>query len=101
MSFYVISDKDTLLGFNLVGVSGKAVSTAEEAREAFGLAVSEKKAKILIITEKTAELIHREVRQQMMRMTFPLVVEIPDRGGPLPGKKSVSEKITEAIGVRI
>ena len=101
MSFYVISDKDTLLGFNLVGVSGKAVSTVEEARDEFARVVSEKKAKILVITEKTAELIRREVRQQMMRMTFPFVVEIPDRSGPLPGKKSVSEMITEAIGVRI
>ena len=101
MNFYVIGDKDTLLGFNLVGVSGKAVSTVEEAREEFGRVISEKKARILVITEKTAELIRREVQQQMLQMTFPLVVEIPDRSGPLPGKKSISQTITEAIGVRI
>ena len=101
MSFFVIGDEDTLLGFSLVGVPGKAVDNAEEAREAFRQAVSERSAKILVVTEKVAEMIRTEVQQQIFRLTFPLVVEIPDRGGPLPGKKSVSELITEAIGIRI
>ena len=101
MNFFVIGDEDTLLGFSLVGVPGKAVSTVEEAQEAFRQVVSEQSAKIVVMTERIAEMIRPEVQRQILRITFPLVVEIPDRRGPLPDKKPVSELITEAIGIKI
>jgi V/A-type H+/Na+-transporting ATPase subunit F len=101
MSYYVIGDEDTVLGFSLVGVPGSVVDTAEEAREAFIEAVKAQTAKIVVLTEKVGEMIRREVQQQVFRMSFPLVVEIPDRNGPLPGKKPISQMITEAIGVKI
>jgi len=101
MSFFVIGDEDTLLGFNLVGVPGKAVNSVEQAREAFMDAVREKTSNILVLTEKVAEMLRPEVQQQVFRLAYPLVVEIPDRSGPLPGKKPISQLITEAIGVKI
>ena len=101
MSFFVIGDEDTTLGFSLVGVPGKTVDTVEEARGVFRDAVRGKTADILVLTEKVAEMIRADVQQQIFRKTFPLVVEVPDRNGPLKGKKPISELITEAIGVRI
>lgn len=101
MSYYVIGDEDTVLGFSLVGIPGRVVDSAEQAREAFIAAVKAHSAMIVVLTEKVGEMIRREVQQQVFSMAFPLVVEIPDRNGPLPGKKPISQMITEAIGVQI
>ena len=101
MSYYVIGDEDTVLGFSLVGIPGNVVDSADQAREAFVAAVKDQVATIVVLTEKVGEMIRPQVQQQVFRMAFPLVVEIPDRNGPLPGKKPISQMITEAIGVKI
>ena len=101
MSYYVIGDEDTVLGFSLVGIPGNVVDSVDQAREAFIAAVKDQAATIVVLTEKVGEMIRPQVQQQVFRMAFPLVVEIPDRNGPLPGKKPISQMITEAIGVKI
>ncbi len=101
MSFFVIGDEDTVLGFKLVGIPGVKAAGADEVRRAFQKAVSERSAKILLITERLAERIPQAVTRQRAAMRVPFVVEIPDRFGPLPTRKAIPEMIREAIGIRI
>jgi V/A-type H+-transporting ATPase subunit F len=101
MKFYVIGDKDTLLGFQLVGLEGEEVETAEEAREALNRAFQIEGLGIVIITERIASTIRSLVDQYVYTKTFPLIIEIPDRQGPVEGRKSIRELIRSAVGVHL
>lgn len=98
--YFVIADEDTLLGFRCAGLSGRAVSTSQEAVEALREAC-EKNAGIVIITEEVAAMMEPEVNALRFSEELPMVVEIPGAQGPLPGRRSLSEVIREAIGVKV
>ena len=40
MSYHIIGDRDTILGFRFAGITGDAVETPEQAQEAFRRAIS-------------------------------------------------------------
>jgi V/A-type H+/Na+-transporting ATPase subunit F len=101
MNYYVIGDEDTVLGFGLVGVKGTTVRDTEEARDAFQSALSDKETGILIITERTADFIRPLVDKYLFTERFPLIVEIPDRKGPVEGKPHIRDMVNEAIGIKL
>jgi len=102
MKFYVIADENTVTGFKLVGLEGEVVESADEAREAMSKAFSsDSEIGIVITTERIAASIHEEMEQYTYGHTFPLVIEIPDRGGPLEGRISIREMVRSAVGVSI
>jgi len=101
MKYAVIGDEDTVLGFGIVGVSGKVATTAEDARRAFEDILAEKDVAIVIITEPIADLIRPLVDQYLFTSTFPLIVEIPDREGPRPNRPGIREMVNAAIGIKI
>jgi V/A-type H+-transporting ATPase subunit F len=101
MNYVVIGDEDTVLGFGLVGVKGMIVRNKEEAGNAFQTALSDKDTGIVIITERIAELIRPLVDKYLFTERFPLIVEIPDREGPVEGKLTIREMVNEAIGIKL
>ena len=101
MKYFIIGDEDSVLGFGMVGVEGRVAETAADAEAAFRGALEVKDIGIIVVTERAAELIRRVLDPYVLSRRFPLVVEIPDRGGPLPGRKSIREMVTEAIGIKL
>ncbi len=102
MKFYVIADENTVTGFKLVGLEGEVVESAEEAREAMNKAFSSgSDIGIVITTERIAEAIHEEMEQYTFGHTFPLIIEIPHRTGPLEGRVSIREMVRAAVGVNV
>jgi V/A-type H+-transporting ATPase subunit F len=101
MKYYIIGDEDTVLGFGMVGVKGRIVRDAKDAEEAFMTVLSDKDLGILIIPERTADLIRPLVDKYLFTEKFPLIVEIPDRTGPLPGKPNIREMVNRAIGIKL
>jgi V/A-type H+-transporting ATPase subunit F len=101
MRYYVIGDEDTVLGFGMVGVDGEAVKNSKEAEQAFRVALADEGIGIVIITERSADLIRSLVDQYLFREKFPLIVEIPDRQGSVPGKPKIREMVNKAIGIRL
>ena len=101
MKYTIIGDEDTVLGFGIVGVSGSAVSTAEEAQRAFDAAIEDKDIAIVIMTERIADLMRPIVNRYLFTESFPLIVEIPDRKGSPPGRAGIKETVNAAIGIRL
>ena len=101
MNYFVIGDEDTVLGFGLVGVKGKTVHSGDEAKAAFEGALSEQDTGIIIITERIADLIRPMVDRYLFSERFPLIVEIPDREGPVKGKPGIRKMVNEAIGINL
>ena len=77
MTYFLIGDEDTVLGFAMVGVSGRVVANTEETESAFQDAISGGEAGIIIITEQAADFIRSRIENYMFTADFPLIVEIP------------------------
>jgi V/A-type H+-transporting ATPase subunit F len=101
MRFFVIGDDDTVLGFRLVGVRGRAAKGPDDALAALKEAVADKNIGVVLISEKTAAGIRDEVEARLYGVGFPLVLEIPDASGPDPGRLEIEEVVRKAIGVSI
>ena len=101
MRYFVIGDEDTVLGFQLAGVEGKAANSREEAGAAFDAALENHDFGIVIITERVAELIRERVDSFIFTEAFPLILEIPDRNGKVEGKPDLRQMVNTAIGINL
>ena len=101
MKYSIIGDEDTVLGFGIVGVLGKIATNEEETRRAFQEVLEDKDVSIIIITEQLADKIRTLVDRYLLTQSFPLIVEIPDRQGRLPGRPGIKEMVNAAIGIKI
>lgn len=101
MKFFVIGDEETVLGFRLAGVEGEVVKNADEAKETLEKTFDQEGMGVIIIPERVAETIRQQVNRYLYKTTFPLIIEIPDRLGPMEGKGSVRDLLRAAVGVRL
>jgi len=113
VKYRMIGERELVLGFALVGVEGTVASTKEEAFDAFnratgrgnllsgGTPVSEERPMVLILTEEVHSMLEEDVRDWQMAGDYPLIVVIPGLHGHLPGQKTLTESIREAIGIRV
>jgi len=101
VKFYVIGDDETVLGFSLAGIEGMVVSSKEETRETLEKALNIEGIGIIIITERIAQTIRHLVDQHILKKSFPLIIEIPDRQGPIEGKADIKDMVSKAVGISI
>ncbi len=101
MNYFLIGDEDTVLGFELAGVSGLAVESAADAEKAFSTALEDRNNGIIIITEDAADLIREKVDKYLFSAAFPLIVEIPGSRGVKKDRKDLRTLVNEAIGIKI
>jgi V/A-type H+-transporting ATPase subunit F len=101
MRYSIIGDEDTVLGFGVVGISGKVATNAEEAQRAFQDLLHDKETSIIIMTERVADMMRSIVDRYLFTESFPLIVEIPDRHGPAPDRPGIKEMVNTAIGLKI
>ena len=101
MAFFVLAEEEVVIGFRFVGVPGTAVSTVDEAREAFRSVTTSGNVMVLVLTEQVSALIPREVMDWQLRGAYPLVVEIPGIEGHLENRTSLIDSIREAVGLHV
>ncbi len=101
MKFFVIGDRETVLGLRLVGVHGRVVEDATEAVAALREALKLPGIGVVLITERLAAQMRDEVDARLYGAGFPLVLEIPDAAGPAPDRLMIEDVVRRAIGVSI
>lgn len=101
MPFYCIADEDTVRGFRLAGVPGRAVSKPEEAPEALAWAMEHPDCDLLILTEDVAAGLGPRLEALRVERSRPLVVEIPGPGGPRAGRESLRRLVQRAVGTSL
>ncbi|MEW6381314.1 MAG: V-type ATP synthase subunit F [bacterium] len=102
MKFFLVGDKETVLGFSLAGVEGVAAESAQQALSALRRAVRRRDVGICLITEKLAEQLRPHINKMLLQKKgAALILEIPDRLGPLPGKRSVEDFALSALGIKV
>jgi len=101
MKYVIIGDEDAVMGFGIVGVSGRVATNAEEARHAFEMLRKDQDVGVVLMTERLADMIRPLVDQYLMSASFPLIVEVPDRKGPIPGREGIKGMVNAAIGIKL
>lgn len=102
MSFFIIGDRDTVLGFQFAGVPGVAVETPEQAQAAFRGAVAPgTECQILILTEKVGDWVGEAATAHRLASRPPYLVEVPDIWETPVKRKSLERMIQEAVGIRL
>jgi len=101
MKVLTIGHPEAVLGFSLAGVSGRAVTTAEEANQALDEALAARDIGIILVTQDVAGMIQSRVEDLKLHSTIPLVVEIPSPVGVSPDEPSLSEVVLRAIGIKL
>ena len=101
MTFYCIADEDTVRGFRLAGVPGRAVAAPQEAAAALAHAAARPEVSIVILTDIVAADIREDVDRIRLELDRPLIVEIPGPEGPMPGRKTLRQLVQEAVGIRL
>jgi vacuolar-type H+-ATPase subunit F/Vma7 len=101
MSFHIIGDQDTVLGYRFAGVTGRAVATSDEARLAFREALGDARHRILLLTERVEQMLVPEVTAHRLAAAPPYLVVIEDLWGADGRRRSLQELIFEAVGIRI
>ncbi len=101
MKYFIIGDEDTVLGFELAGVSGIAVETSDDTDKAFTSALQDRENGIIIITENAASMIRERVDSLLFTAAFPLIVEIPGSEGQNKDRKDLRTLVNEAIGIKL
>lgn len=97
MDFYVIGDEHMVLGFGLVGIPGTIVSSGDQMLDEIK-SVIEQNVRIIMVNERIADSVRDKIEAMILKMDFPLVIELPDRNGPLPDRKSMKELLKSSIG---
>jgi len=100
MDFYVIGDENMVLGLGLMGIPGETVSGEENTLKAISEAMK-KQIKIILISDRLLEPVRSQVEEIILKRDFPLLLEIPDRQGPVKGKKSIKDILKSSLGFNI
>jgi V/A-type H+-transporting ATPase subunit F len=96
----VIGDKDSILGFKILGLSVFPVTTPEEAAKIINKMAKEEYA-VIYITENIAEKV-RETINEYKSSRFPAVIPIPGNEGPLGiGMEGIKNSMIKAVGTDI
>lgn len=100
MQFFVIGDENTVTGFRMIGLKGEVVKSEDETREALEEVFASEDIGIIIITERVAAEVQEEIDEYLFGHDFPLIIQIPDREGPIEGRVSIRDMVNAAIGVK-
>ena len=101
MKVFVIGNQEAVLGFSLVGVRGKVVSSVPEMNQALDEVLASTDAGIVLVTADAAEMVQARMDLLKLRSTVPLVVEIPGPEGVGADQPSLNEIVLRAIGVKL
>lgn len=101
MRAFVVGDKDVVLGFELAGIKGAAVSSREEASEALKTAANMADIKIVFVTEDFSTQIYDEITALRSQPNAPLIVEMPGRSGATGELYSTQKLLQNMLKIRV
>jgi len=101
MSYHIIGDQDTVLGFRFAGITGDVVSTAAEAEKAFRKATGNPAITVLVITEAVEDMLPELVTAHRLSTERPYLTVIQDVWGPRGKRRGLQDMINEAVGIKL
>ncbi|MHA1238185.1 MAG: V-type ATP synthase subunit F [Candidatus Odinarchaeia archaeon] len=102
MKIIALGDKDTVVGLKLAGIDeGYTPTSIEDAvKYLTQKAYEDKDVGLVIVTEKLGRELRKSVKE-LFDQPMPIIIEIPDKHGPIKEEDPIRELIKRAIGVEI
>ncbi|MCL5263919.1 MAG: V-type ATP synthase subunit F [Chloroflexi bacterium] len=100
LKVFVIGERDTVLGFSLIGVDGMATDDADVAVQKLDDLLADPSVGIVLVTSEIANRIMPVIENRKALATLPLILEIPDRLSR-PAKAPLRDLVRRALGVSI
>ncbi len=97
----MIADKETALGFSLVGVESVIADSEKEILNTFRKVKDRSDIGIFLITERLAQKARPFLNKILHEKGGPLILEIPDRHGFLSEKGPVESLVVSALGIKV
>lgn len=101
MKIFCLADEDTVRGFKLAGIDGRAVATPEEALVALREISVREDVGLLVVTDVVAAEVQDEIDKVRIERQRPLIAEIPGPDGPMRGRKTLRQFVQEAVGINV
>ena len=102
MKFFLLTDNsDTLMGMRLVGIEGVVIHERFEVIRELDKAINNKELAILLITTKLVDKCPDVISELKLKLSRPIIVEIPDRHGTQEIGESIDQYVSDAIGVKL
>jgi vacuolar-type H+-ATPase subunit F/Vma7 len=98
---FCLADEDTIRGFRLAGVPGRAVASPREAAEALAWAREQPDCGLLILTEDVMISLGPPLDALQAERSRPIVVAIPGPGGPKAGREDLRQLVQRAVGTSL
>lgn len=95
----VIADSATCTGFRMAGFEYAYALSGAEAEAKLSELLADTSYGIIIVTERLLESIDWRLKKKVEATAKPIVVPIPDAGGPIEQSESLSMLIKRALGV--
>ncbi len=96
----VVGDKDSILGFRMLGFDVRFVNDGKEARKVIDK-MAEENFGVIYLTEQIAELIPETIDRYDEKMT-PAVILIPNHSGSQGiGRERIEKNVEKAVGQNI
>jgi V/A-type H+-transporting ATPase subunit F len=100
--YWLIShSQEALDGMELAGVHGELVTDAAQAEAAVARACGDETVAVLLVTTTVSQWISDTVARHKLSGHQPLMAVIPGPEGGGLGEDSITERIRQAIGVKI
>ncbi|MFP4001479.1 MAG: V-type ATP synthase subunit F [Candidatus Natronoplasma sp.] len=102
----VMGEKDMTLGFSLAGVDETYTPEDDyESKKQMDKLLESPEVGVILLSERIAENIREhldEKEQKRKGDIYPVIVEIPDKEGPVEGKEDpLKGKIKRAVGIDV
>ena len=94
----VIADSATATGFRLAGIDSTYPLSGEAAEAKLSELLSDPAYGILIVTERLVESCDWKLKKRIESTAKPVVVAVPDSGGPIEQSESLGKLIKRALG---
>ncbi|MPM26469.1 V-type ATP synthase subunit F [bioreactor metagenome] len=102
MRMILISDNiDTSMGLRLAGIEGVVVHDKDEVLKTLDDYAHQDDIAIVLMTTNIVNLCPEIISDLKLKMSKPLLVEIPDRHGSIKIGETIDSYISEAIGVKL
>ena len=91
---------DTVLGLELLGIEGTAVTNERQAAAALDRALAAPDVAMVLLGQSWSGALHDRLERAALDESGPLVVEIPDPDGG-DTRTSLTERVERVLGVRL
>ncbi len=96
MKIVAFGDKETLTALRLAGLT-ETYATKDKFHEC----ATDNEVGLILITEKLAAELSAQINEIRQQKLFPIIVEIPDKGGPQEKEDRIGRIIKRAVGVEL